>query len=329
MSVTDASVQDALPPHAAMEQAAQWFALLSSGVATPADQASWRGWLEGHQDHRRAWSYVESVSRRFAPMQEQPDPRTAAAVLQRARTQHRPRRRALALLAGVGVLGWAAWRVPAVRDTALAMTADYRSPTGATRLVRLADGTQVWLNSASALDVDYRAGLRRLTLVAGEILVDTAKDDRPLVVDTPQGRLRALGTRFTVRQETDATLLAVYQGAVEVRTGSGEALQVVDAGRQLRFTHDRIGNSASADPAREAWTRGILLARDIALADVIRELGRHRRGHLSLDPAVADLRVYGGFPLHDTDQTLALLADVLPIRIRHPLPWWTSIDARP
>lgn len=103
---------------------------------------------------------------------------------------------------------------------------------------------------------------------------------------------------------------------------------MVDAGRQLRFTHERIGDAGPADPGREAWARGILLARDIPLSDVIRELGRYRHGHLSVDPAVADLRVYGGFPLHDIDQTLALLADVLPIRISHPLPWWTSIGAR-
>lgn len=329
MSTADMPGPDALPPRAAMEQAAEWFALLSSGAATPADQASWRGWLEGHPDHRRAWKYVERISQRFAPLQDQPDPRTAAAALQRARSLHRPRRRALALLAGAGVLGLGAWRIPAVRDTARSLAADYRSATGATRLVRLEDGTQVWLNAGSALDVDYRDGLRRLALVAGEILVDTAKDARPLVVDTPEGRLRALGTRFTVRQEDGATLLAVFQGAVEIRPASGLPAEIVEAGRQRRFSRDGLGGEGLADPAREAWTRGILLARDIPLADVVRELGRYRHGHLSLDPAVADLRVYGGFPLRDTDRALALLADVLPIRIRRPLPWWTSIDARP
>lgn len=317
------------PPHAAMEQAAEWFALLSSGAATAQEQTAWRRWLDDHPDHRHAWAFVERVSQRFAPLKTSPDPRVAASALERARILRKPRRRALAALAGLGLLGCSAWRIPLLRDTALSLAADYRNPIGAARLVQLPDGTQVWLNTASALNVNYGADLRRLTLVTGEILVDTARDERPLVVDTRQGRLRALGTRFTVRQDGETHLLAVYAGAVEVRPAAGVPAVVVPAGRQVRVHHDGVSDDMPADPAREAWTRGILLARDIPLSDVVAELGRYRLGHLSLDPAVAGLRVYGGFPLQDGDQALALLAQVLPIRVRHPMPWWTSIDARP
>ena len=56
------------------------------------------------------------------------------------------------------------------------------------------------------------------------------------VVDTAEGRLRALGTRFTVRQEAGATLLAVYQGAVEIRTTGNAPAVVITAGHQARYT---------------------------------------------------------------------------------------------
>ncbi|WP_396956508.1 hypothetical protein [Nitrosomonas sp.] len=38
--------------------------------------------------------------------------------------------------------------------------------------------------------------------------------------------------------------------------------------------------------------------------------------------------VFGSFPLHDSDQTLAMLESVLPIRIQRTLPWRISIEPR-
>ena len=44
---------------------------------------------------------------------------------------------------------------------------------------------------------------------------------------------------------------------------------------------------------------------------------------------MADLTVYGSFPIEDTDRVLAMLASALPIRIEQPYAWWTSIEKRP
>ena len=145
------------------------------------------------------------------------------------------------------------------------------------------------------------------------------------MVETPHGRLRALGTRFTTRLEDDATLLTVHQGAVEIRTGETSAAAVVQAGQQTRFTATGFGTMETADPAREASARGILIAQNIPLEQVVQELRRYHPGHLGLDPAIAGLPVFGSYPAHDVARTLAMLASVMPIRVRQPLPWWISI----
>ena len=80
--------------------------------------------------------------------------------------------------------------------------------------------------------------------------------------------------------------------------------------------------------AREAWTQGTLVADNITLRDVVRELRRYRKGHLGIADEVADLTVYGNFPIQDTDRVLAMLASALPIRIEQPYVWWTSIEKR-
>ncbi|CAN7477220.1 FecR family protein [Acidovorax sp. Root217] len=323
------------PTHEAMEQAATWFSLLQSGTATDADHARWQAWLASGGESQAAWAVVERVSQRFSPLQSVPSPRLAADALQSA-NQRLAKRRSLVLgvaaMAGSGVFGWALWQHAGTAGPLVAWGADHRTATGERRKLTLADGTQVWLASASAIDEDYRADLRRLRLRSGEVLVQTAPDRaRPFVVDTAHGRMQALGTRFNVRLDGDgATQLAVYEGAVQVTLAgtSTSASHVIQAGHQVRFTAHQMQTQTPADPAREAWSRGILLAQDLPLSRVVQELGRYRRGHIAVAPDVAHLTVLGSYPLDDFEGTLDMLQQALPIQVRQPLPWWTTIEAR-
>ncbi|MFT4195416.1 FecR family protein [Ottowia sp.] len=321
------------PSHAAMEQAAAWFSLLQSGAATDADRARWQDWLAGAEDHRTAWDFALRVSQRFQPLQTDASPRLAADALQAASRRLSRRRTVLgvAAVAGAGgMLGWAAWRQPGLVDALMAWGADYRTGTGERREVRLADGTRVWLGSASAFDQAYGASLRRLRLRTGEIFIETAADAaRPFVVETGQGRMQALGTRFNVREHEDGvTQLAVYEGAVQITLAASAESATLAAGQQARFTAERLEAPTPADPAREAWARGVLLAHDIPLGEVVAELARYQRGHLAVAPDVAGLTVLGSYPLDDVDGALAMLEQALPIQVRRPLPWWTSVEAR-
>ena len=321
------------PSHRVLEQAAEWFALLLSGEATAADRRRWEAWLSAADEHRQAWGYVENLSRRLDPIKASAQPRLAASAYRQAGANRGRRRQVLlglAAFAGTGVLGLAIWRDPSLSDAAPAWTADYRSATGEVREIALADGSRVWLNAVSAFDQDYRPDQRLLRLRQGEMLIDTASDPlrRPFHVDTAQGRLRALGTRFNVRLDGDAqTTLSVYGGAVEVQPRAGQAT-IVRAGHQLSFTAAGVSGARPADPAREAWTRGVLIARNIPLAEVVAELRRHHRGHLGLAPELAGLPVFGSYPADDPEQALAMLETVMPIAVRRPLPWWISIDPR-
>ncbi len=323
-----------MPSHEAMEQAAAWFSLLQSDPATDADRARWQDWLAGAEERRIAWAFVERISQRFQPLHDSVSPRLAADALQMAGSRLTRRRIVLGMVAAAGaggVLGWAMWQRPGTMDALLAWGADYRTGIGERREVRLADGTQVWLGSGSALDQDYGVGLRRLRLRGGEILIQTASDTtgRPFVIDTVHGHMRALGTRFNVRLDEDGrTQLAVYEGAVEVTLAAAAESATVGAGQQLAFTAYRMDAPVTADPAREAWSRGVLLAQDKPLGEVIAELARYRRGHMAVAPEVAGLTVLGSYPLDDVDGALLMLQRTLPIQVHQPLPWWTTVEAR-
>jgi len=320
------------PSYQAMEQAAKWFALLQSGSVTDAEQARWKHWLE-NTDNQLAWDYVERISRRFDPIRTSPDRDIAVDALQHAGQRCFKRRQILfsiGALAGTGLLSWAGWRYSPLNGITQGWLADYYAAAGEIRDILLPDGSQVWLNAGSALDLDYSPSLRRLHLLRGEMLIQTAEDaaQRPFIVDSTQGRLLALGTRFTVRQEESSTLISVYQGAVQARTANTGKTAVIHTGQQTHFTPHTITPTQHADPAREAWSRGILIADNIPLSQVIQELGRYYKGHLSLSPEIAHLTVLGSYPAMDPEQALTMLASVMPIRIERRLSWWISIQPK-
>lgn len=142
--------------------------------------------------------------------------------------------------------------------------------------------------------------------------------------------MRALGTRFAVRQEDARTHVAVLEGGVEIQpqAADGSAVQVLHAGRQASFTAVGIGGSSPVDDAAVAWTQGMLFADKMRLGDLAEALARYRRGVLRCDPLIAGLRVSGSFPIRDTDRALAMLESTYPLRAVHGTRYWVVLVPR-
>lgn len=309
-----------------LEQAADWLTLLRSGEATAKDWAQLERWRHQSDMHVAAWQRAESVMGTFSQV---PVP-VARGTL--SRMENVPRRRALktfALLLIAAPSAWVAWQQQQH------WRADLRTAIGEQQSFDLADGSRLVLNTATTLDVTFSDNERRLTLLQGEILITTAKDSapasRPFLVDTAQGQLRALGTRFSVHQLDGQTRLAVYQGAVEItlKDAIDNAHQnvVVAAGEQRMFSRTHLFPPEPAANNEALWQRGMLLAREMPLKQLIAELSRYRRGILRCDPAVASLQVSGAFPVNDTDASLTLLQQTLPVQVSRIGPWWVTVSA--
>lgn len=299
-----------LDPQAA-EQAAEWFARLGGEDVSDEDLRRWLAWLEQLPAHREAWSRVESLSGRLRGLR---DPASREAMNAAGRSR-RKILQALGLFAVSAPLAWlASSRLP-WRE----WTADARTKVGETRELRLADGGRLWLDTHSAVSVDYGHDLRRIELHRGALLVRTAPDPqspaRPLVVDARDARLRAIGTYFSVRQDEADSVLAVFEGAVEIQLRDGSATRRIEAGEQVRFDGHRIGAAVTAQPAQLAWSRGMLVADDQRLEDFLRELSRYRADPVRCAAEVADLRLVGAYPFHDFERTLAAVARALPVDV--------------
>ena len=310
--------------HASLQQAAQWYVRLQDPQDGSQAQQHWQTWLGQNPEHQAAWRYVERVSQRFAPLTDEPIGAGRA-----LRSTRRQTLKTLLVLCAGSTLAWGTWRGTALPRVIGGWSADYATASGEIRDALLADGTHIWLNALSAMDVRFDAQQRLLHLRFGEVLIDTAKDlQRPFLIDTAHGHLRALGTRFSVLHSEDSTTLNVFDGRVEVRTADGQQVRIIESGQQAVFGRHTIRSTVPASATREAWSRGVLLADNLPLGQLIGELNRYRPGHLGCDPAVAHLPVMGSFPLKDSEHALRLLEAALPIQVDRVLPWWVSVGPK-
>lgn len=327
-------------------QAVEWQIALQGDDVTDALHDAWRTWRAAHPDHERAWQRIEHVNlalRQFAaPGTAQLAHATLAPAKPISKAAPKPataaRRKAiktLALVLGVGSTGlWLARQAPSWQ----AALATHRTRIGERRELRLADGTVLWLNTDTAIDVDYTAEQRQLRLLRGEILIVTAHGrdtltgtgaPRPFSVLTPHGELRPLGTRFSVQLDATHTRLAVFGGAVAIQPRqAGAATLTVTAGQQARFDAAGAMPPVTLPGHADAWRDGMLVASDMPLATLLAELGRHATARLSCDPTLADLRISGSYPLDDIDRVVTTLAASLGLRSETVTRFWGRREIR-
>jgi transmembrane sensor len=302
-----------------LTEAAEWFAILTDEQVTQADRERWQAWLDASPAHRDAWARVEQLDAQFREVAGTP----AKQALESAGTD---RRRFLKGLAGLAVAapgGWLIWKgLPTAQ-----WTADYRTATGAIRDVRLPDGSRLWLNTDSAVNRRYTDSERRLTLIAGEIALETAVDSRPLVVDTPAGAVRPVGTRFGVRLTENGARVIVHEGRVTLHPRQEKSAgTAVEPSQARRFDAETAYPARAVDRDETAWTRGMLIADGMPLDAFLDELARYRTGVIRYGPEAGELRLVGAYPLDDTDRVLAALEDSLPVTVSRLTPWWITVE---
>ncbi|MCS4294978.1 transmembrane sensor [Comamonas sp. BIGb0152] len=327
------SMPSAIPP-AVAQAAVRWLLDLEPGDSATArrKRQQWQQWLDADPLHAQAWQRMAQVDSQLRGVP------TAVAV-QTLASPALSRRHAvrLAVMLGAGAGGLlAVGHSPLGTQAWLSATADLSTATGQQQRSVLADGTRLLLNTASAVDLRYSSSERLIVLRAGEIHIESAADPspdpatgqaRPLRVRSSQGWARAIGTRFSVSQYPDHTLVQVQEGQVELqlRQDRSQTLRLA-AGEQGRIGASQLLHEAAAPASEMAWTQGMLVADDMRLGDFVAELARYRSGHLHCSPEAAALRVSGSYPLGDTDRVLAALSRALPVHTISRTRWWVTVE---
>jgi transmembrane sensor len=186
--------------------------------------------------------------------------------------------------------------------------AAYVTAHGEQRLVYLDDGSRVYLNSDSRLRVDFSEGFF-------EVARDAA---RPFVVEAGDREVRALGTTFIVRHETQRTAITLVEGKVTVSpitserqpsapeesTSSPATVAAVTLAPGERLVLDELALPVLDAPRLEAvtaWRRGEVLLDATPLAEAIAEMNRYDKRQLFIDDAeLAAVQVSGIYRTGDS-----------------------------
>ena len=315
---------DARPPAppAIAEEAAAWLARRDRGLSA-AEQDEFLQWLAADPRHSEMLTRQMAAFERMMRLYEwQPGQSAEPNPDLFAPRRRWPRSLVVASLAAaaavlIGTTVW--WHTPTTSPT----TAVQRSYLRVNERHALPDGSIVELKDGSRITVGYTSRARRVQL-EGEGLFTVARDpSRPFIVDAGGVAVRAVGTIFNVRVDSDAVEVIVTEGRVQLAKPDLDPASIPVVTAQQRALVPRLVNappqimgvSAPQMAQALAWQAPRLQFFETPLGVAAAEFNRHTRTQLVIPDEKLRLVPSGGtFRVDNVDGFVRLLEATLDIR---------------
>ena len=300
-----------------LKEAAEWIVLIQASALTDAQQIEFEAWKNQSEAHQTAWLKAEYLLSSFEHF-----PENGHEIIKKGNQAARFQWTKQLVVACITCLGSIiAWN----SEYKYLWLSDYSTAIGQQKNVILKDGTQLQLNTDTALDVRYTSHQRTLRLHYGEIQIHTAKEthsDRPFFVETESAHLQALGTVFNVqylKNKQQQTCLGVIESAVKVTLNQSKKMTVVQAGEQLCFDDTDFKALGQLDPNVLVWTNQMIMAFEMPLVQLFQEIGRYQHQYVDIDPQLKALKISGSYPVNNLTQLQSALELSYPIRMQRHL----------
>lgn len=205
----------------------------------------------------------------------------------------------------------------------LQQPATYETQIGERRAIALADGSRISLDSNTEVKVRYTKSARILELLRGRARFDVAHDiTRPFSVNAGSETVVAVGTSFDVERLGPKVLVTLIQGHVIIKSDAvPEKINpmprhaiVLSPGEQMVAAVDSKPVISPTDiQTAKAWETGQLVFHNETLAEAVEQVNRYSPRPVSLDPAIASVRVTGVFNAGDVNSFVTAVTSYLPI----------------
>ncbi len=281
-------------------EAASWLRKRELGEWRDADEAAFNTWLEEDIANRvaywrlkAAWGRADRLAalRRGKAVAAEPSGFPSRAVKIAA---------GVAILAISGVLA-SLW----LRSAQAPKDAVYATALGERKTIALTDGSEIDLNTDTAIRFHSEASGKVVTLLRGEVYFQIKHDPRRLFIIRAAGhRITDIGTKFRVRRDDARLEVALLEGEVRFDSADGRVKPVsMKAGDVVIAT----AHSAALmqQPKREiadalGWRNGMIVFRHTTLADAAEEFNRYNAKKVVIaDPEAARLTINGSFQTGD------------------------------
>lgn len=290
---------DDLPP--LQQQAIEWLLRLRSHELTESEIREFADWLSFDLSHTQAFAKAEDLfdvmaqALQMPALETNPSPFRLSELAFNTAKPAPPKNRLsrwmvipLALAASwLFVVNLVLPKQASLWDVYLS---DYHTGTGEQRSVQLADGSSLFLNTDTAVSVDFQNTSRHIILHHGQVQFTVAADpSRPFTVSTDELQVRALGTVFEVYQQASGdTDISVQEHAVaasQLVNGNTPKTTplLIKQGQQLHYTHgsDSLNQPEPADSELiGAWKQRRVIIKDRPLGELVAEIERYRKGRI-------------------------------------------------
>jgi ferric-dicitrate binding protein FerR (iron transport regulator) len=160
-------------------------------------------------------------------------------------------------------------------------------PKGQVNQIFLADGTRIWINSESHLDVpSVFAADERVVKLNGEAFFEVAKDvNRPFIVELNGQKIEVLGTSFNIRAYDNSPIIetTLQTGMIWLQTGKQKT--VLKPGEQS--VYDKVSNQihiSAVDPVTySSWKDGRFVFQNEDLLEVFKVVERWYDVNITVD----------------------------------------------
>lgn len=200
-----------------------------------------------------------------------------------------------------------------------------QTPKGGQERLALSDGSQVELNTDSAVLIDFQSRSRGVELVRGEAFFDVRHDaSRPFIVTAGSHRIVDLGTKFLVRTGLNSVKVALIEGSARLEDANGKNRKravVLTSGEVAVATADdiQLSKHTSRDLSESlAWQRGKVVFHNKPLSAAAAELNRYGGPQLIIaNSAAANLLINGTFLINNAEEFAGAAREVFGLRVEH------------
>ncbi|GAB4070679.1 FecR domain-containing protein [Ancylobacter sonchi] len=274
---------------ALQREAIGWVTRLTSGEATVEDAQQLQAWRGRSRAHEEAFRLASQTWRH-------------AGLLATANVR-RPALTRRLVLVGAGTAlaaGWVGVSLGLLPGLDQIMS-DYATGVGEQASFALPDGSMIYLDGATALDVDLTQDARTAKLVNGAAAFDIAAGAFPFRVAAGPCVISANDADFTLTAGSGPIRIECTRGSLAI---SGAVTARLNAGERITLAPDYPAEAEPMNPTMAgAWRRGLLVFENRPLSEVVDDINRHRRGRVVLArPGLGARRVDGVFHLQRPDE---------------------------
>jgi transmembrane sensor len=318
MSLADEGSVNPLGAKAIKARAAAWLERRDRADWSERDQAELEAWLAESTENYLFYHRVESAwtrSQRLVVLRHSEQQAT-----ERTKVWRRP-------ILATAAAAFAVLTVLGAGGALLFLSPDkhtFETPVGGHKIVTLKDGSSIELNTDTIVRTDIGVDHRLAFIEKGEAYFKITHDaGHPFIVTADNSKITVLGTKFSVREESDRVEVKLVDGKVWFISDNGKTptkSALMTPGDIVVATADTLSVAKRAPGALAdelSWRRGLLVFHHASLADAASEYNRYsERKIIIADAAAARMTVSGSLPANDPREFLVIAKKFFGLRVQ-------------